>query len=70
MEYNRLLQDKQYNELSNEEKEAIKTLVKNYNLPKEKKEKLKQAEMQETYFQHTTKIFKEFVFQVKIPTHL
>lgn len=40
LEYNRLLQDKQYNKLSNEEKEAIKTLVKNYNLPKEKKEKV------------------------------
>ena len=46
-------------------KRSNKTLVKNYNLPKEKKEKLKQAEMQETCFQLTTKIFKEFVFQVK-----
>lgn len=39
-EYNQLLQDKQYNDLSNEEKEAINALVKNYNSPKEKNEKV------------------------------
>lgn len=38
--YKLLLQDNQYNYLSNEEKNAIETLVKNYNLPKEKKEKV------------------------------
>jgi hypothetical protein len=39
-EYKLLLQDNQYKVLSNEEKEALSKLVKNYNLPKEKKEKV------------------------------
>lgn len=66
MEYNRLLQDKQYNELSNEEKEAIKTLVKNYNLPKEKKEKVETSRnarnLLSTYYK---KYSKNLFFQVK-----
>ena len=37
-EYGQLLQNKQFNDLSNEEKVAINTLIKNYNLPKDKKE--------------------------------
>ena len=60
MEYNRLLQDKQYNELSNEEKEAIKTLVKNYNLPKEKKEKIETSRnarnLLSTYYKNIQRI--------------
>ncbi len=39
-EHKQLLQDNQYHVLSTAEKVAIKTLVKNYNLPKEKKEKI------------------------------
>lgn len=39
-EHKQLLQDKQFNDFSNEEKEAINTLVKNYILPKDKKEKV------------------------------
>lgn len=66
LEYNRLLQDKQYNELSNEEKEAIKTLVKNYNLPKEKKEKVETSRnarnLLSTYYK---KYSKNLFFQVK-----
>ena len=66
LEYNRLLQDKQYNELSNEEKEAIKTLVKNYNLPKEKKEKIETSRnarnLLSTYYK---KYSKNLFFQVK-----
>lgn len=36
-DYKELLQDKEYYEFSNEEKKAIEILVKNYNLPKEKR---------------------------------
>lgn len=39
-EHKQLLQDNQYDILSNEEKEAIKKLVKNYNLPQDKQEKV------------------------------
>ena len=46
-EYKQLLEDNLIFLLSNEEKEAIKTLIKNYNLPKEKKEKLKRVEIPE-----------------------
>jgi len=66
LEYNRLLQDKQYNELSNEQKEAIKTLVKNYNLPKEKKEKIETSRnarnLLSTYYK---KYSRSLFFQVK-----
>lgn len=39
-EHKQLLQDKQYQDFSSEEKEAINTLIKNYNTPKDKKTKV------------------------------
>lgn len=65
-EHKQLLQDKQYSDLSNKEKEAIKTLVKNYNLPKEKNEKVKTSRnirnLLSTYYK---KYSKNLFFQVK-----
>jgi hypothetical protein len=40
LDYNQLLQDRQYIDLTKEEKEAVKALAKNYDLPKEKKVKV------------------------------
>lgn len=40
-EYRQLLEDTQYKELSEDEKNAIKQLIKNYNLPKDNKEEVK-----------------------------
>lgn len=64
--YTQLLQDKQYNDLSNEEKDAIKILVKNYNLPKEKKEKIETSRnarnlLSSYYKKYSKKLF----FQIK-----
>lgn len=39
-EHKQLLQDKQYQDFSSEEKEAINTLIKNYNTPNDKKTKV------------------------------
>ncbi|MCH5719899.1 P-loop NTPase family protein [Niabella hibiscisoli] len=65
-EHQQLVQDKQYKDLSNEEKEAIKTLVRNYALPKEKKEKVETSRnarnLLSTYYQ---KYSKNLFFQVK-----
>lgn len=65
-DFEQLLQDKQYYDLSNEEKEAIKILVKNYNLPKEKKEKTETSRnarnlLSSYYKKYSKKIF----FQIK-----
>lgn len=65
-DYTQLLQDKQYNDLSNEEKDAIKILVKNYNLPKEKKEKIETSRnarnlLSSYYKKYSKKLF----FQIK-----
>lgn len=43
-EYEQLSQDKQFNDFSNEEKEAIEILAKNYNLSKQDKEEVKTSE--------------------------
>ena len=65
-DFKQLLQDKQYNDLSNEEKEAIKILVKNYNLPKEKKEKTETSRnarnLLSSYYK---KYSKKMFFQIK-----
>lgn len=65
-EYKQLLQDSQYNVLSKVEKEAIGNLVKNYNLPKEKKEKVKTSKNSRSllsgYYQ---KYSKKLFFQIK-----
>ncbi|AZA93636.1 Uncharacterised protein [Chryseobacterium nakagawai] len=65
-DYKQLLQDKQYNDLSNEEKDAIKILVKNYNLLKEKKEKIETSRnarnlLSSYYKRYSKKLF----FQIK-----
>ncbi|MCL1669886.1 hypothetical protein M2T82_17640 [Elizabethkingia ursingii] len=65
-DFTQLLQDKQYNDLSNEEKDAIKILVKNYNLPKEKKEKIETSRnarnlLSSYYKKYSKKLF----FQIK-----
>jgi hypothetical protein len=65
-EHKQLLQDNQYNILSNEEKEAIKVLVKNYNLSKDKKEKVETSRNSRNllsgyYKKYTKKLF----FQIK-----
>jgi len=65
-EYKQLLQDNQYSVLSNEEKEAIKTLVKNYNLPKEKKEKVETSRNSKNLLSsHYKKYSKKLFFQIK-----
>lgn len=65
-EHKLLLQDKQYTDLSNEEKEAITKLVKNYNLPKDKKEKVETSRnarnLLSTYYK---KYSRSLFFQVK-----
>ena len=65
-EHKQLLQDKQFNDFSNEEKEAINTLVKNYNLPKDKKEKVetsrKARNLLSTYYKKYSRIL---FFQIK-----
>lgn len=65
-EYKQLLQDNQYKDFSNEEKEAINTLVKNYNLPKDKKEKVETSRnarnLLSTYYK---KYSRSLFFQVK-----
>ena len=65
-EYRQLLEDKQYTDLSNEVKDVIETLVKNYNLPKEKKEKVETSRavrnlLSGYYKKYTKKLF----FQIK-----
>lgn len=65
-EHKQFLQDKQYQDFSDEEKEAINTLVKNYNLPKKKKEKVETIRnvrsLLSTYYK---KYSKNLFFQVK-----
>ena len=61
-----MLQDNQYSVLSSEEKEAVKVLIKNYNLPKEKKEKVETSRnsrslLASCYKKYTKKLF----FQIK-----
>ncbi|QKZ11125.1 hypothetical protein [Spirosoma sp. KUDC1026] len=65
-EYKQLLQDSQYDALSNGEKEAIKVLAENYSLPKEKKEKVETSKssrilLSSYYKKYSKKIF----FQIK-----
>lgn len=65
-EYKQLIDDNRYNELSNDEKVAINILVKNYDLPKEKKEKIETSRSARNllsgfYKNYTKKLF----FQIK-----
>lgn len=61
-----MLQDNQYSVLSSEEKEAIKVLVKNYNLPKEKKEKVETSRNSRNLLASYYKIYsKKLFFQIK-----
>ncbi len=65
-EYKQLLQVNQYIVLSNEEKEAIKTLVKNYNLPKEKKGKVETSRSSRSLLSNYYKKYsKKLFFQIK-----
>ncbi len=65
-EYKHLLQDKQYNDLSSEEKSVINTLVKNYNLPKEKKEKVETSRtVRSLISSYYKKYSKKLFFQIK-----
>ena len=65
-EYKLLLQDSQYNVLSKEEKEAIGKLVKNFNLPKEKKEKVETSQKSRSLLSKYYKIYsKKLFFQIK-----
>lgn len=65
-EYKQLIQDSQYNILSNEEKEATKILVKNYNLPKEKKEKVETSRnLRNLLSGYYKKYSKKLFFQIK-----
>ena len=65
-EHKQLLQDKQFNNFSIEEKEAINTLIKNYNLPKDKKTKVETSRnarnLLSTYYK---KYSRSLFFQVK-----
>lgn len=66
LEYKQLLQDSQYNVLSKVEKEAISNLVKNYNLPKEKKEKVKTSKISRSLLSgYYRKYSKKLFFQIK-----
>ncbi len=61
-----MLQDNQYSVLSSEEKEAIKVLVKNYNLPKEKKEKVETSRNSRSVLaSYYKKYSKKLFFQIK-----
>lgn len=65
-EYKQLLQDNQFSILSSEEKEAIKVLVKNYNLPKEKKEKVETSRNSRSLLAgYYKKYSKKLFFQIK-----
>lgn len=65
-EYKQLLKDNHYILLSNEEKEAIKTLIKNYNLPKEKKEKVETSRNSRSLLSiYYKKYSKKLFFQIK-----
>jgi hypothetical protein len=65
-EHNQLLQDNQYNVLSSEEKEAIIALIKNYNLPKEKKEKVETSRNSRKLLAgYYKKYSKKLFFQIK-----
>ncbi len=65
-EYKQLLEDNHYILLSNEEKEAIKTLIKNYNLPKEKKEKVETSRNSRSLLSiYYKKYSKKLFFQIK-----
>ena len=65
-EHKQLLQDNQYNVLSSEEKEAIKILAKNYNLPKEKKEKVETSRNSRNILANYYKKYsKKLFFQIK-----
>jgi hypothetical protein len=65
-EYKLLLQDNQYNVLSNEEKEALSKLIKNYNLPKEKKEKVETSRNSRNLLSgYYKKYSKKLFFQIK-----
>ncbi|MDY3530284.1 hypothetical protein PG593_10915 [Riemerella anatipestifer] len=65
-EHKQLLQDKQFNDFSDEEKEAINTLIKNYNLPKDEKEKVETSKnarrLLSTYYK---KYSRSLFYQVK-----
>ena len=61
-EHKQLFQDNQCNNLSDKEKEAIKTLIKNYNLPKEEKEKVETSKtarklLSDYYKKYSKKLF-------------
>jgi hypothetical protein len=61
-----MLQDNQYSVLSSEEKETIKVLVKNYNLPKEKKEKVETSRNSRSLVaSYYKKYSKKLFFQIK-----
>ena len=61
-----MLQDNQYNVLSSEEKEAVKVIVKNYNLPKEKKEKVETSRNSRSLLaSYYKKYSKKLFFQIK-----
>jgi len=65
-EHKQLLQDKQFYDLSNEEKVAINTLVKNYNLPKDKKEKVEISKNLRNFLStYYKKYSRNLFFQVK-----
>ncbi|REC42596.1 hypothetical protein [Chryseobacterium sp. 5_R23647] len=65
-EYKQLLQDSQYNGFSKVEKEAISKLVKNYNLPKEKKEKVETSKNSRSLLSgYYKKYSKKLFFQIK-----
>jgi len=65
-EYKQLLQDKEFNNLTNEEIKAIKILAKNYNLPKEKKEKVETSRNARNLLSlYYKKYSKKIFFQIK-----
>lgn len=65
-EHKQLLQDKQYHDFSSEEKEAVNALVKNYNLLKEKKEKVETSRnVRNLLSSYYKKYSKSLFFQIK-----
>jgi hypothetical protein len=65
-EYKQLLQDNQYNSLSIEEKDAIKTLIQNYNLAKDQKEKVETSRNARSILSNYYKKYsKKLFFQIK-----
>jgi hypothetical protein len=61
-EHRQLLEDRQYQELSEDEKSAIKQLIKNYNLQKDKKEEVKTSGNARKILAQYNRLYTKYIF--------